>query len=280
MTNVLREIVRSGYPVVTPFARDLYRLKYFVTFSADAVLQGLKWYLGSREYTNFTYSISEKSKKYLAALLANVFRVPLDRVSGYFEELEGDHELRDFLRRQVRQSRERYFADLPIKYGRRVGWYAIVRLLRPRVVVESGVDRGVGTCVLAAALLRNGQEGAAGQVFGLDIDPLAGSYVAGPYEDVVHLIHGDSLTFLDAMTQDVDVFIHDSDHSPVHETAEYESVFVRLSPQGVLVTDNGELTDCLFEFARRNVLSFWHWREEAIGHIYRGGGIGLAMREA
>ena len=63
-------------------------------------------------------------------------------------------------------------------------------------MVESGVDRGVGTCVLAAAMLRNAEEGCCGKVIGLDINPYAGNYVAGPYSSVVEIVCGDSLAFL------------------------------------------------------------------------------------
>ena len=39
-------------------------------------------------------------------------------------------------------------------YGRRLGWYALVRALKPRTVVETGADKGLGSCVLAALRLR------------------------------------------------------------------------------------------------------------------------------
>jgi predicted O-methyltransferase YrrM len=256
--------------------RDLFRLRSLAAFVMQAFSRGIRWYFKSREYTNFTYEISPASTKYLGALLANVFRVPLEDVERYFSEVLNDAELAAFLERQVQGSPERYFADVPIRYGRRIGWYAMVRLLRPQVVVESGIDRGVGTCVLASAMLRNRREGSSGTVVAMDVSPRAGAFLAPPYSDVVRVQRGDSLPLLEALGQDVDLFIHDSDHSAVHERAEYEIVRPRLSKGGILVTDNAELTDTLFEFARAQGMEFWHWREEALHSVHAGGGIGLA----
>src|SRR5207248_9880418 len=66
-------------------------------------------------------------------------------------------------------SRERHNCDVEPRYGRRLGWYALTRATKPRVLVETGVDRGLGTAVLAAAMLRNAQEGAPGLVYATDI---------------------------------------------------------------------------------------------------------------
>ena len=40
-----------------------------------------------------------------------------------------------------------------------IGWYSLIRATRPKIVIETGVDRGLGTAVIAAALKRNAEEG-------------------------------------------------------------------------------------------------------------------------
>ncbi len=277
LRSAIRQLVRGGYPIVTPLIRNVYRLNGIYKYGILPLRDAIKWYFMSKEYTNFTYGISEKSKKYLVGFLSNVFDKPINCVHQYRKEVEEDKGLREFLASQVSQTADRYCADLPIKYGRRIGWYILVRLLKPRFVVESGVDRGIGTCILAAAILRNQAEGFGGRVIGLDINPFAGRYIAPPYGDIVEIAYGTSLSYLENLSQTVDLFIHDSDHSPDYEMKEYELVRDKLSPDGVLVSDNAELTTCLFDFAQKNSMAFWYWQEEVVDHVATGGGIGLAI---
>lgn len=273
-----RKMLRRGYPILTPLLRDMYRTKGIVKFGFLPLTRAIVWYITSKEYTNFTYDISTKCKKYLVDFLANVFVISRDEVMAYIREIEEDMQLENHFFEHVSKTTDRYFADLPIKYGRRIGWYAILRVLKPRIVTESGIDRGIGTCVLAAAMLRNNAEGHDGKIIALDINPYAGQYVSGPYSVAVEIIYGDSLEFLKNTTHKIDVFIHDSDHSAKHESQEYELAGPKLSQSGVMISDNADVTDCLHKFAYNNGLCFNYWQEEVVNHVASPGSIAIAMR--
>lgn len=275
--QLARALMRRGYPIVTPVLRDIYRTRTLVKSTIRPIANGLRWFVLSKEYTNLTYDISEISKKYLVTFIANVFERTPEEIHGYIREVEEDTELREYFNSRVPTTTDRYFADLPLKYGRRIGWYALVRMLKPRLVIESGIDRGMGTCILAAAILRNTQEGREGKVIGLDINPYAGAYIGGIYQTVIETVYRDSLEYLRSMNHEVDLFIHDSDHSWEHEMGEYESVKGKLTPDGVLVSDNAQASDCLHEFACRNAMRFWYWQEEVLDHIGTPSGIGIAV---
>src|SRR3546814_1929922 len=98
-------------------------------------------------------------------------------------------------------------------YGRRLGWYAVVRATKPRVVVETGVDKGLGAMVLCAALLRNAEEDRPGRYFGTDINPHAVYLLQPPYDSVGDILYGASLASLASFADSLDLFITDSDHS-------------------------------------------------------------------
>ena len=238
----------------------------------------LRWLLSSREITNFSYALSPLSLHQLAALLADMTGRPFPLIQSYFHELDSDQQLRAHLHARHDASPDRVFADRDPLYCRRVGWYAVVRLLKPRVVVETGVDKGMGTCVLAAALLRNRAEGHPGRVFGTDINPAAGYLLSGVYREVAEILYGDSLASLAAFSEPIDVFINDSDHSAEYEAREYAAIERLLTPSSVILADNAHVTDKLREFATARHLSFVFWREEPVRHWYRGGGIGFAFR--
>lgn len=237
----------------------------------------LKWTFNSRETTNFTYDITERNKEYLAWFLSAVTGQEKDTTATYLHELEKDSALRDHLAESFRRSPLRYKADLKPRYGRRLGWYAIVRIRRPRVVVETGTDKGLGSVVIAAALARNTQEGHPGHLYTIDINPRAGWLLKGPYSRHAEVLVGDSLRVLSAFNQPIDMFVNDSDHSPRHEEAEYEAVSTKLTPDSIIVGDNAERTTKLLEFAERTGRRFLFFREESKEHWYPGGGVGVAF---
>ena len=56
--------------------------------------------------------------------------------------------------------------------------------MKPKVVVETGVDHGIGSCILCAALLRNTKEGEGGRYYGTEIRTEAGRLLSGIYAEI------------------------------------------------------------------------------------------------
>jgi hypothetical protein len=253
--------------------------RYRAARAADTWSRGqvIRWLATSREYTNFTYELTPANRLELHSFVARVLGVDPQRVSEAIAELQGDEALARHIADVTGRSPFRHVADQAAHYGRRAGWYALVRLIKPAVVVESGVDKGLGACVVASALLRNSEEGAGGRYLGLDVDRSAGWLLTGPYAQVATVRYGDSITLLGQLEEVVDVFIHDSDHTPSYERAEYLAVSQKVSNDAVLLSDNAHVTDELHRFAIATGRNFDFWREEP-EHWYPGGGIGAAWR--
>ena len=87
------------------------------------------------------------------------------KVSGYLNEIQNDEKLKAHILQEMKSSN--YNKVIEANFGRRIGWYAMVRILKPEVVVETGIDHGVGSCVLAAAKIKNRREGFEGEYLGL-----------------------------------------------------------------------------------------------------------------
>lgn len=163
-----------------------------------------------------------------------------------------------------------------MSYGRRLGWYALVRALKPRTVVETGVDKGLGSCVLAAGLLRNRAEGHPGRYLGTDINPQAGWMFQGAYREAGEILYGDSIESLQRLEGPIDLFINDSDHSSEYEEREYACIALKLSPTAVVLGDNAFVTDKLYQFAVVTGRRFLFFSEKPADHWYPGAGIGAA----
>jgi len=235
------------------------------------------WLLKSREYTNFTYNLDEINRDYLVAFVAQITGKSYVQVNEYIAEIENDDALRRHILQTTKSNVLGTFADPVARYGRRLGWYGIVRARKPTVVVETGVDKGLGSCVLTAALARNAAEGHEGCYYGVDINPDAGYLLSGHYARHGRIIYGDAVAVLKAFSQPVDLFINDSDHSPSYEAAEYQAVGAKLREKAIILSDNAHKTAELLKFANQTGRRFLFFQEKPLQHWYPGAGIGAAF---
>jgi predicted O-methyltransferase YrrM len=273
-TKFRRAIARTRLAPVAAFPQRLMRV---ARHDARVLRVSARWLFTSREHHNYTYDLTALSREHLAWFVSVSCDVPVQRVRAYLDEIEGDDVLRRHVERAIAASDRRGLADRHVRYARRIGWYAIVRAVRPKHVVETGVDKGLGTCVLASALLRNAADGEPGRVTSLDINPEAGYLArAEPWAGVVDLVIGDSLASIRALDRPVDLFLHDSDHSTGHERREFQAVQAKLAPGARLLTDNVTVTNVLAEHAERTGRRFLAYRETPARHWYPGDGIGIA----
>jgi predicted O-methyltransferase YrrM len=236
----------------------------------------IHWAQRSRETSNFTYDLTDLNLGQLAGWVSLIAGCSLQQASQYIHEIRHDEALRHHLNQLTASSDSAITADLNMGYGRRLGWYALVRALKPRTVVETGVDKGLGSCVLAAALLRNRAEGHPGRYFGTDINPQAGWLFQGAYREVGEILYGDSIESLQRFEGPIDLFINDSDHSAEYEEREYACIAPKLSPAAVVLGDNAHVTDKLYQFAVATGRRFLFFSEKPADHWYPGAGIGAA----
>ncbi|MCH8979666.1 MAG: class I SAM-dependent methyltransferase [Armatimonadetes bacterium] len=273
-----RKILRL--PIIGTAIVALQRLGYAAKVDLRFKRQVLKWLFTSREKTNITYDLSPQSVDHLAAAVAAVTGITHENARRYIDELEADDGLRRHIREATLASGRRYSSDLEARFGRRAGWYAVVRATKPKIIVETGVDKGLGSVVLAAALLRNREEGHEGRHYGTDIDPGAGFLISGEYAEVAETIYGDSIESLTNLDATIDLFINDSDHSAEYEALEYVAVAGKLADRALILGDNAHVTDKLLTFARSTGRKFLYFGEIPADHWHRGGGIGFAYRDS
>jgi predicted O-methyltransferase YrrM len=151
--------------------------------------------------------------------------------------------------------------------------YRLVRELRPKVAVETGVCNGVSTAFLLLALEDNGE----GELHSVDLPEVAGEeYQEGAFWDgkggaVIppgkepgwmvppalrarwHLSLGRSQDELPPLLErvgEIDFFMHDSEHSYECMSFEFRTAWEALREGGVLVADDVNVNTAWAEFAR------------------------------
>ena len=125
--------------------------------------------------------------------------------------------------------------------------YALARLLRPEVVVETGVGSGVSSTFFLSAMEQN----AIGRLYSIDL-PIPEARLLPPGKETGWLVPqelrarwtltlGDSRVELPALLErlgKIDFFYHDSDHSYEHMTWEYSAAYPYIRPGGLLLSDD------------------------------------------
>lgn len=277
-SKILYELakIRIISPILR-FALIPIRFKIAFYYFKSSLMNLLKWLLFSKELTNFTYDLTDINKKYLSATLSLITNTSEEKILGYIEEIHTNAKLKQYLEKKIIKSNYNFMADVNINFSRRVGWYALVRAMKPKIVVESGVDKGLGSVVIAEALRKNKSEGYTGGYYGTDNVLAAGYLFDKPYNDYGQILYGDSITSLKNLKEKVDVFINDSEHSSSYEAREYEAIKSKLSKKAIIVGDNSHATDKLFAFSVKNNRNFLFWSEKPKNHWYPGAGMGISF---
>ena len=236
----------------------------------------IKWMFNSNENTNYTYDLTVQNLDELYKLLESIFNIKYSQVEKYSNELLSNEKLKIYLSTKIESSNLKKFADKEIKFSRRIGWYIIARIIKPKLIIETGVDKGMGSVILAEAIIKNKLEGYEGEYLGTDINPHAGYLFDDIYSENGKILYGDSIESLKTIDKQIDLFINDSDHSATYEGREYKTILNKLSANTVILGDNSHSTDELFKFSIQRNRKFVLFRERPKNHWYPGAGIGIS----
>ncbi len=153
--------------------------------------------------------------------------------------------------------------------------YGLVRLLKPATTVETGVADGRSSFMILSALERNGH----GTLHSFDVRSEAGNLVRGhaQWNLTISNAQDPRRSFTEALDRldTIDLFLHDSDHSYANQMFEYESAWPKIPADGVLASDDADLTKAYVDFAGRTGQrpQFLFDRRKILGAIRRDFGV-------
>lgn len=131
-----------------------------------------------------------------------------------------------------------------------------IRVLKPRIVAETGVANGHSSFVILSALKANSQ----GKLVSIDIRKDVGQLVTAEESetwDLRLLARPGARDELRAVLQSVapiDLFIHDSEHLYGWQMTEYRAAAAVLSHGGILVSDDVDSSYAMWDFCRERDL--------------------------
>jgi predicted O-methyltransferase YrrM len=190
---------------------------------------------------------------------------------------------------------EHYLTELGRTHGAQYfpGWvnlqdaqflYWVVRRLRPKVIVQTGVSNGLSSAFMMLALAKNGDNGVLhaidqahvfdpnnpdwtrpGEVYGVAIPhgQTSGWMVPDRYRDRCFVEQGDATVLLPKLVDrlaSIDMFFHDSDHTYSHMMFEFEQATRKLSRGGAVVADDVSWNASLWDFAEARGVPAYNYR--------------------
>ncbi len=179
---------------------------------------------------------------------------------------------------------ERYMAELGRKHRAHYvpGWvnlddalflYWLVRRVKPRTIVQTGVCNGLSAAFMMLGLVKNSPEGmlhvidlppvfnphdpawtVEGKVYGVVIPEgkTSGWLVPDAYRDRFEVWNGDAKDLLPKMVdkvESIDIFYHDSDHTYNHMMFEFHQAKRKLNKGGLVVGDDVSWNASVWDFA-------------------------------
>ncbi len=148
-----------------------------------------------------------------------------------------------------------------------VHYYALLREIQPKIVVETGTASGSMTSWMLAALHKNGH----GKLISIDLPAVqgkltmditvekgkAGFLIPHEFHDQWELLLGDAKILLPKILSeyDVDIFVHDSLHTRTHMLYEYQAARTLMSPGSIIMSDDILWNGVFFDFVASNHLT-------------------------
>lgn len=263
-----------------PLVTIPYRIWYAHSYYMPQLRGIFRWAFQSREFNSFTYPLTPFNLEYLLHHIAIITRQPYARIEAYYQEVADNKQMTEEIDKKIASSRYRYEKNKGYQPGSRAAYYCILRAVKPKVVVENGIELGYTAILLCEALLKNAEEGYPGKYLGLDIDPEAGLLIRDPrYTSVSTILVGDSLQSLAQINEPIDFYFSDGERSYAYEKAEFDLLKQKASEQAVIVSNKLQISDCTSTFAREMNRKHIYFREEPYHHWYPGSHIGIVYQD-
>ncbi len=207
-----------------------------------------------------------KLSRAAADFIIGLTRADTSEVGEYAAEFALDREFQNGIEEKRRaQAKARRFS-----YGYGIGpelglvLYIICRIQKPDIVVETGVSSGVSSSHILAAFERNRRGG----LYSIDApwgdEDQSGWLIPDYLRDRWHLTIGRSSQELEPLlrkVKEIDIFLHDSDHSYRNMAWEFQTSWKYLKAGGLLLAHNIDSNEAFSDFYRNRHVEGYYLAE-------------------
>jgi predicted O-methyltransferase YrrM len=187
--------------------------------------------------------------------LAGYLKADISEVEKLYKEIDNSGFMRDILAKA--EIKKGFFELNMAMVLRAPTLYVVCRLVKPQIVVETGVAEGFSSAFILQALKMNNK----GKLYSIDLPNQPGQVLEGKratgwlvpqdLKDNWTLILGASKDKLPPLLEDlkkIDVFYHDSEHSYENMTFEFDAAYKYLDKGSIILSDDITDNDSFADF--------------------------------
>ena len=201
--------------------------------------------------------MDNKTQKAAEGFMMNLTGTNAAEFQEYVAEITQNREFHDGIeeKRSNHGRRRDSYWQYGISPALGVMLYAVCRRQKPDIVVETGVASGVSSSHILGALEKNKH----GQLYSIDLPSGRENRSGWMIPDYLihrwHLTKGRSSETLEPLLKkvtEINIFLHDSDHSYQNMMWEFETAWAYLKAGGLLLSHNIDYNDVFSDFCRDN----------------------------
>jgi predicted O-methyltransferase YrrM len=200
--------------------------------------------------------MDNRINKAAESFMASLTGATATEFRGYVAEITQDREFHNSIeeKRSARGGRRNSWWEYGLSPALGAILYAVCRKHKPDIVVETGVASGVSSSHILCALERNKR----GRLYSIDLpsrESRSGRMIPDYLRHRWHLTTGmssDTLAPLLKKVREIDIFLHDSDHSYRNMMWEFETAWAYLRAGGLLLAHNIDYNDVFPDFCREH----------------------------
>ena len=190
-----------------------------------------------------------------ADFIVNLTGATAPEIQEYAAEINDDRKFQDAIDEKQGARERRRDSSWHYGIGPELGsvLYIICRKQKPDSVIETGVSSGVSSSHILCALEVNRR----GQLYSIDLPAWqrnpSGWLIPDYLRHRWHLTQGSSADFLSPLlkrVKEIDIFLHDSDHSYENMRGEFEAAWTYLKAGGLLLSHNIDYSNAFPDFCR------------------------------
>ena len=193
--------------------------------------------------------------------IASFFGISVKAVDGLYREICDSQFMLDIVNKSgIKKS----FFSLNMSMALRAPTlYVICRIVKPEIIVETGVAEGFSSAFILKALEDNGK----GRLYSIDLPNQPGQELSGQRTtgwlvpeglrkrwDMTLGSSKEKLPPLMDNLKNIDIFYHDSDHSYENMMFEFEEVLPYITENGMIISDDITDNSAFDDFCRRENL--------------------------
>ncbi len=163
-------------------------------------------------------------------------------------------------------------------FGRRLAWYILARTIKPNVIIESGVDKGLGSGLLCYAQFKNTLEDKQNfKYIGIDLKKKDRFYLNldNNLFDNFEFFFQDTIDFLRKFTSSEKIlYISDAEHDYDFEMREYNLITKNFKKGSLIISDNN--SGSLQDFSKQHNKKLLQFEEKSRNFWYKGATINIS----